>query len=189
MQTSILHSRDPLNDYRLIIDTPQAVHKKIAFFKTAFDHEYKGLMIAEGNPFIYLAVFSQHESKELQTSDAMNRIAMGFMPFKIHLKGFGHIENNEIFINVSVQETVLLLVNQLKTMEKYMLDARFNNHPRITIAQRLLPLQFDKNWMEFSRKHFSATFLADQMLLLKRMEGFRNWQVLKRLPFQNQFVV
>jgi hypothetical protein len=188
MQASTLHSRDPLNDYRLIIDTPQAVHKKIAFFKTSFEHEYKGLIIAGGSPFIYLATFSQYESKELQTSDAINRIAIGFMPFKIHLKGFGHIENNEIYIHVDGQETIQFLVNQLKTVEKYLPDARFNDRPRITIAQRLLPLQFEKSWTEYAHKHFSATFLANQMLLLKRMEGFRNWQILKHLPFQNQFV-
>lgn len=188
MQTSILHSHDPLNDYRLIIDTPPAVHKKIAALKTIFDRDYRGLVIAGGNPFVYLATFSQHESREQEMVDALNRIAMGFMPFKMRLKNFGHIENHEIFINIEEHETVQYLVQQLKDAEENMRDARFNGLPRITLAQRLLPWQFEKSWREYSGKNLSATFLADQMLLLKRMEGFRSWQVLKHLAFQNQFI-
>jgi len=188
MQTSILHSRDPLNDYRLIIDTPPAVHKKIALLKTAFDLGFKGLVIAGGNPFIYLATFSQHESKELLMLDALHRVAMGFMPFKIHLKNFGRIDNQEIFVKVGEQETIEYLVSQIKAAEGLMVDARFNDLPRITLAQRLQPWQFDKSWPEYSHKQLAATFLAGQMLLLKRMEGFRSWQVLKHMAFQNQYI-
>lgn len=188
MQTSILHSRDPLNDYRLIIDTPVAVHKKIALLKTQFDQDYRGLVIAGGNPFIYIATFAQHEKAEQQMVDAINRVAMGFMPFKLRLKNFEHVENSEIYINIEEQETVVYLTDQLKAEERHMQDARFNEQPRITIAQRLQPWQFDKSWPNYAHKQFSATFLADQMLLLKRMEGFRSWQVLRHLGFQNQFV-
>lgn len=188
MQTSILHSHDPLNDYRLIIDTPPVVHKKIALLKTAFDLTYKGLVVAGGNPFIYLATFSQHESKEQLMLDTLNRVAMGFMPFKMHLKNFGQLEKNEIFIKVEEQENVQFLVSQLRSVENYLPDARFNDLPRITLAQRLQPWQFEKSWPEYAHKQMAATFLADQMLLLKRMEGFRSWQVLKHMAFQNQYI-
>lgn len=188
MQTSLLHSKDPLNDYRLIIDTPPVVRKKIAALKTAFDLDYKGLVVAGGNPFIYLATFSQHESAETQTVDELNRIAMGFMPFKLHLKNFGHTDKAEIFVKVSEAETIQYLIEQLKPVQQKALDVRFNDLPRISLAQRLQPWQFDKSWPQYGHKHFTATFLADQMLLLKRMEGFRSWQVLKYMTFQNQFI-
>ena len=188
MQTSFLHSRDPLNDYRLIIDTPPAVRKKIATIKTQFDAAYKGLVIAGGNPFVYLATFSQPESNEQNMVDALNGIAMGFMPFKLHLKNFGHIDNTEIFIGVEEAETIQYLVSQLKQAEDCMNDARFNELPRISLAQRLHPWQFEKSWPAYAHKSFQATLLADQMLLLKRMEGFRSWQVLKHMAFQNQFI-
>lgn len=188
MQTSILHSHDPLNDYRLIIDTPPGVRKKIGTLKTSFDLDYKGLVIAGGNPFIYLSTFSQYQSREQQMIDALNRVAMGFMPFKMRLKNFGQLEKNEIFIKVEEQENVNYLVNQLRSVENYLPDARFNDLPRITLAQRLQPWQFEKSWSEYSHKSLAATFLADQMLLLKRMEGFRSWQVLKHMAFQNQYI-
>lgn len=188
MQTSLLHSRDPFNDYRLIIDTPSAVRKKIAALKTSFDLDYRGLVIAGGNPFIYLATFSQYESKELKVVDALSHIAMGFMPFKLHLKGFGSIDDNEVFIKVDNAEIIQNLLGQLKQEEELLAGARFNIVPRVSVAQRLLPWQFEKSWPKYANKHISATFLADQMLLLKRMEGFRSWQVLKHMAFQNQYM-
>ncbi len=188
MQTSILNSQDPLNDYRLIIDTPTTVRKKIATLKTSFDLDYKGLVVAGGNPFIYLATFSQHQSREEQMIDALNRVALGFMPFKMHLKNFGQLEKSEIFIKVEEQETLNYLIGQVKSVENYLTAARFNDLPRITLAQRLQPWQFEKSWPEYSHKQLSATFLAGQMLLLKRMEGFRSWQVLKHMAFQNQYL-
>ncbi len=188
MQTMMQYGSDPLNDYRLILDTPQPVKKKVAAVKIAFDQDYRGMVIAGGNPFIYLATFSQHESGEQAVVDALDRIALGYMPFRMHLHGFGTLDDNEIYLKVAEQEPVSALVEQLKTVEKMMLSARFNDLPRISIAQRLQPWQFQKSWPKYTRKQVSAGFLADSMLLLKRMEGFRSWQILKYLAFQNQIV-
>lgn len=189
MQTILPYRQDSLNDYRLIIDTPPVIRKKIADIKTNFDEDYKGMVIAGGNPFIYLATFSQHELAEQSMNDALTRLAIGFMPFKLHLKDFGHIEEHEIYIRLAELEAAEYLVKEAKSLESFMLDARFNEIPRITIAQRLLPWQFENSWPKYQNKHFSGTFLADKMLLIKRMQGFRSWQVLKHMAFQNQLVL
>ena len=189
MQTVIQYSRDPLNDYRLILDTPSSVKKKVAATKISFDEDYRGTVIAGGNPFIYLATFSQHESNEQALVDALDRIALGFMPFKLHMKDFGYVDENEIFIGIDTKEPIEMLVKQVKSLENLMLTARFNDLPRVSIALRLQPWQFQKSWPKYSHKHMAASFLADNMLLLKRMEGFRSWQVLKYMAFQNQLVV
>ena len=39
--------------------------------------------------------------------------------------------------------------------------------------------------MEFSNKHFTGRFIADQMLLLKRGEGDKNFIVARRFQFEN----
>lgn len=189
MQTVIEYNKDPMNDYRLILDTPAAMKRKIATVKTDFDRDYRGNVIAGGNPFVYLASFSQLESRESGMADALDKIAMGLMPFRLRLKDFGCMDDQEIFIDVADKELVLYIVQQLGKATDYMQQARFNENPRITIGQRLQPWQFEKSWMKHKSAHFSAVFLADQMLLLKRMEGFRSWQVLRHMAFQNQLVV
>jgi hypothetical protein len=189
MQTGLHYGKNFLNDYRLILDTPPIVKKKIAAIKVRFDNDYRGSVIAGGTPFIYLATFSQYETQEQQMLDALDKIAIGFMPFKIHLKNFSHIEADEIFVDVAEKEPFQLLKSQLKNAMDTMQNARFNEIPRITIAQRLQPWQFGKSWDKFSKEHITASYIADKMLLLKRMEGFRAWQIQKYMAFQNMLVV
>ncbi|GAB3005863.1 hypothetical protein GCM10027051_01110 [Niabella terrae] len=185
MQTKLPYSHDPLNDYRLIIDLPGAVRKKVAELKTTFDADYRGTVIAGGNPFIYLATFSQSESLEQQMSDAVERIALAFMPFKMHLRNFGALDQKEIFIAVEEKDVLQYLIKNLKSTTTHMKNARFNEIARVSLGQRLQPWQFEKSWKKYAHKTLSASFLADEMLLLKRMEGFRSWQVLRHMPFQN----
>ncbi|MCH5596523.1 2'-5' RNA ligase family protein [Niabella ginsengisoli] len=185
---NIINTYDSLNDYRLIVDLPASVKRKIADIKVEFDADYKGLVIPGGDPFVYLASFAQTESKEDSVVDILNKIALGFMPFKMHLKNFGHIESGEIFIEVEEQAALKMLIGQIKDNLSYVQDARFNPHPRITLAKRLLPFQVSKSWKVYERKSFSATYIANEMLLLKRMEGFSSWQILRRMEFQNMLI-
>ncbi len=179
---------NPLNDYRLILDTPFEVKRKIAAIKAAFDQDYKGIIIPGGQAFIYLAEFSARELQEQDVVDQLNRIALGFMPFKLHLSNFDQSEESEIFIPLENDLPAQMLVKQVDTMGSLPEGGRVNRLPRITIAKGLQPFQFVKSWKEYEKKNFSATFVANKMLLLKRMEGFSSWQVLKEMAFQNLVV-
>ncbi|GAB3415223.1 hypothetical protein [Niabella aquatica] len=183
-----LFSYDPLNDYRLILDLPAGIKEKVTAAKTAFDLEYKGMTIAGGQPFVYLAAFSQNESLEQEMSDTLYRIALGFMPFKAHLRNFDQTGHNEIFMPFEDVKPVELLIQRLKSAGPVFKNAKFNELPRISIARGLQPFQFNKSWAAFEHRRFSATFIVEGMLLLKRMEGFSSWQILRRLEFENMVV-
>ncbi|WP_114791804.1 hypothetical protein U0035_15635 [Niabella yanshanensis] len=181
----LITTYNPLNDYRLIIDPAQAIKKKIAEIKTLFDEQYKGLVIAGGQAFIYLAEFSDYEVNEQATTDRIDRIALGSMPFKLHLKNFGELEQREIYIGIENLIPLQLLSDQVAATLSRVPEARINKIPRVTVAKGLQVFQFKKSWEEYEKKSFSATFIANEMLLLKRMEGFSSWQILKRMRFQN----
>lgn len=183
-----LFKYDALNYYQLILDLPAAVKTRFAALKTAFDLDYKGLAVAGSQPFIYLAIFSQYESMELQTVYDLERIALGFMPFKIHLKNFGHANQNEIFVGVEDTRPIDLLVQELNGVSSYFMNEKFNRTPRVTIARKLNLFQFNKSWERYAHEHFSATFVVNNMLVLKRMEGYKSWQVLKCMEFQNLLI-
>jgi 2'-5' RNA ligase len=57
--------------------------------------------------------------------------------------------------------------------------------PHINIAQKLNNSQFQRAWVEYSQKHFTGRFVADNMLLLKRPLGELKYQIVKRFEFQN----
>ncbi|HOZ84491.1 MAG TPA: hypothetical protein PK191_03320 [Niabella sp.] len=184
-----IYGRDAMNEYRLILDTPAIVKRKIADEKIVFDLDYRGTVISGGNPCIYLALFSQHVSKELMICDALEKVAMGFMPFKVHLRNFGFCDGHEVYIALDNTAPVDRLVEQIKQVTQWTtLNPVFNELPRLTLGRRLHVWQFEKSRQLYEKKHFAATFLSNAMLVLKRMEGFRNWQILKHLEFQNQLV-
>jgi hypothetical protein len=143
------------------------------------------MVIAGGQAFIYLAEFSRRETEEQAVVDEISRVALGFMPFKLHLKSFDQLEQREIYIGIEDQMPVQLLSDQVEHALLSVPGARINKLPRVTIAKGLQAAQFLKSWKEYEKKSFSATFVANEMLLLKRMEGFSSWQILKRMAFQN----
>lgn len=179
---------DPVSDYRVIIDLPPEVKKKIAVIKSDLDLTQPGIPIAGGQSLIYLAAFPQTASKEQETVDALERIAMGFMPFKVHLKNFGQHDLHEIFLAIEEKKPFEILAHQLEKIKHFFPDASINTLPRVTLVKNLQPYQFARNWKQYEKEHFSATFVANNMLLLKRMEGFASWQILKRMAFQNLVV-
>ena len=120
----------------------------------------------------------------------LNTIAMGYCPFKVELKDFGSFPSHTIYINVTSKLPIRGLVNEIKDIQRLMkLDKDHKPHfiddPYLTIARKLLPWQYEKGWLEYSNKSFTGKFIADAMLLLKRREGDRAWQIAGRFAFQN----
>ena len=63
----------------------------------------------------------------------------------------------------------------------------FFDESNINIARKLVPWQYEKAWLEYSRKHFTGRFIADGMLLLKRKYANKTsgWQIVQRFEFAN----
>jgi hypothetical protein len=61
----------------------------------------------------------------------------------------------------------------------------FINDPHILLARRLLPWQYEKAWADYSHRHFTGSFIADGMLLLKRPLDSSAWQIVQRFSFMN----
>jgi hypothetical protein len=64
----------------------------------------------------------------------------------------------------------------------------FLNEPHIAIARKLLPWQYEKSWMEYKEQHFNASFMAEQLLLLKRKHGHKSWQIIDKLQMMNVYL-
>ena len=61
----------------------------------------------------------------------------------------------------------------------------FFDESNITIGRKLVPWQYEKAWLEYSRKHFTGRFIADNMLLLKRQNKSSSLQIVQRFEFAN----
>lgn len=179
-----------LNEYLLVISPNEELRNRITSARKEFNDKFHPSMPLTGKPHMALVRFVTWSMLEEKISNKFRHIAMGITPFKIEIKNYGSFPSHTIFLNVNTREPVQQLIRELRTTQKLMKadpdhDPLFMTEPFIPIARKLLPWQFEKGWLEYSHKHFSAKMIADGMLLLKRPLGDKSYQVVQRFEFQN----
>lgn len=116
---------------------------------------------------------------------------MGYPPFKVELKDFGSFPSHTIYLNVTSKLPIQNLVKLIRTEANRLMKfdpektPHFMLEPHFTIGMKLKPWQYEKAWLAYSNKHFNSRFIADEMILLKRIVGERNWVVSNRFKFEN----
>ncbi len=179
-----------INEYMLVLNPHEELRNKIAKVRNEFCDKYKNSAALTGRPHLALVRFTQLEMMEERIVHRLKVIGMGFQPFKVSLKDYGNFPSHTIFINVTTKVPVQNLVREIKEAQRLMkLDTEHKPHfidePFIAIGRRLVPWQYEKGWLEYSHRHFTGSFIADNMLLLKRRVGDRSWQIAQRFEFLN----
>jgi 2'-5' RNA ligase len=178
------------NEYLLVISPHQELWNKILKVKNEFHDTYKAPTALWGKPHIALVKFFQREMMEERIVTSLKSIAMGYHPFKVELKDFGSFPSHTIYINVETKLTIKNLAKVIRPVQRLMKPDKehkphFIDDPFITIAGKLLPWQYEQGWKEYTKKHFTGRFIADSMLLLKRRDGERGYQIVQRFEFMN----
>lgn len=178
------------NEYLLVISPHRELWNKIMKIKEKFHDDYKAPNALWNKPHITLVNFIQFEMMEEKIVNRLQTIGMGYKPFKVELKNFGSHPSHTIYINIESKQQVQNLIKELKPAQQlFKLNKEnkphFMNDPHIIIARKLLPWQYEKSWMEYSHKHFTGRFIADEMLLIKRRVGNKAYQIVQRFEFMN----
>jgi 2'-5' RNA ligase len=180
----------PVMEYMLVLNPHEELRNRITQVRKDFYETYKAPTALGGRPNLTLVKFTQLALMEERIVQRLRTIAMGFCPFKVELKDFGSSPSHTIFINVVSKLPIRNLVNEVKDIQRLMKPDKehkphFLDEPHLMIGRKLLPWQYEKGWLEYSNRSFSARFIADSMLLLRRREGDKAWQIAERLAFQN----
>jgi len=178
-----------INEYQLILNPHEELRNRVLQLRATFSDTYQAPVLT-GKPHVTLVRFTQLALMEDRILQRLRTIAMGCCPFKVELKDFGSLPTHSIFINVTSKLPIRGLVTGIRDVQRLMkLDKdnkpHFLDEPNMLIARKLLPWQYEKGWLEYSNKSFTGKFIADGMLLLKRRQGDRNWQIAERFAFQN----
>ena len=76
------------------------------------------------------------------------------------------------------------LVKQLKQAGRIMRSSDGEPHwiqdPTITIADKLLPWQYEQGWADYQQRSFSSGFMAYELVLLKKTVSTNRLQVVSR---------
>ena len=178
-------------EYLLVLNPHEELRNKIMSVKNEFYEKYKAENARWGKPHITLVNFVQYEMMEERIVNRLNLIAMGQHPVKVELKDYGSFPSHTIYINITSKIPIQGLVKAIRTETQRLMKFDDDNkphfilEPHLTIARKLKPWQYEQGWLEYSHKHFTGRFIADNMLLLKRPVGELKYQIVKRFEFQN----
>lgn len=180
-----------VQEYLLLLHLPEELCKKIIAVRKEFCAAGEVSVPAGGRPYVALVTFTQYEMMEERIINRLRMIAMGYPPFKVELKDFGSFPSHTIYINVTskipIQNLVKGIRSETRRLMKWNDDHKphFILEPHLTLAAKLKPRQYEKGWQEYSHKHFTGRFIADAMLLLKRLPGEKKYLVAERFAFQH----
>lgn len=178
-------------EYLLVLNPHEELRNKIVDVKAAFYEKYKAETARWGKPHITLVNYLQYEMMEERIVNRLQQVAMGFPPIKVELKDYGSFPSHTIYINITSKIPVQSLVKQIRTETQRLMKLNddhkphFIMEPHLTVARKLEPWQYEKAWLEYSHKHFTGRFIADGMLLLKRLAGEMKYEIVQRFEFQN----
>ena len=178
------------NEYLLVLSPHEELWNKIKKVKEEFSEKYKSAQARWGKPHVTLVNFVQFEMMEERIVNRLKTIAMGYTPFKVELKDFGSFPSHTIYINIETKQQVQNLVKAIKPAQQLLTlnkdnKPHFIEDPHITVAMKLVPWQYEQGWQEYSQRHFTGRFIADNMLLIKRRVGDTAYQVVQRFDFMN----
>ncbi len=182
-----------LCEYLLVLHPHEELWNKIMETKKEFATKFEMPSAEWGKPHITLVKFTQLQLMEERIVNRFKMIAMAMPAFKVELKDFGSFPSHTIYINVDTKVAIQMLVKSLKPAQSLLKTKEQKPHfieeSHITIARKLLPWQYEKGWLEYSNRHFSGRFIANNMLLLKKPEGMKSYKPVQSFDFMNMPVV
>lgn len=178
-----------LCDYMVVLDPGNDLAEKILAIRDAFNKSYQ-VEAPQWKPNLLLASFKQYAMMEERIINRLKVIAMGHHSLKVEFKDFGSFPSHSVYIAVTSKVPLQELVKKIRSEGQSLMRVGedkpyFSMEPHMMVAKKLKPWQYEKGWLEYSQKHFTGRFIAREMLLLKRYEGDKSWQVAKHFEFQN----
>lgn len=181
----------PAGEYQVVIQPSGDLCEKINAIKRGFAEKFEMPVYQYSNPNITLVRFSQYEMMEDRIIRGIRSVVASKISFKIELTDFGSLPTHTIFIKVMISPLITHLVTELKQVQKLLKPDKdhkphFITEPYISVANKLLPWQYEKGWLEYSHTHFTGSFMTEQILLLKRKTGEKKYQVAAQFRLSGQ---
>ncbi|KYP13161.1 hypothetical protein [Flavihumibacter sp. CACIAM 22H1] len=183
-------------EYQLVWALPEVVKDKIRRQRQLFQEKYPLPFAVPAQVVLPLVKFRQRQLLEERVKQSIYQLATGWRPFQIRLQDYAAQPTHSLFIPVASRaganaETGLWGISrELKSIQHLLRPdkehpAFFPTEHKILLAGKLPSALFEQAWREYANKSFTAQFLADACLLLKRTQGSSNWQIIQRIELRN----
>ena len=165
-----------LREYRLVVYPDTAVYNKLMAVKHRFYDHYRLEETVGVFPHINVAGFHATEGMEETLIRWIQRICSRVRSFPVHLNNYNGIPNHTIYLRVQNQQPFKQLGRDLQAINDYVRSSSgrsaWLNHPHLSVAGDLAEEVFLKAMASFSRKTFHASFMANELVLLRRDHPF-----------------
>jgi len=176
-------------EYVIIINPSDALRNKIVRIKEDIHLKYNENILLNTRPNIRLVKFFNWEKTEDRLIDHLKLTAMEMPPFKVSLKDYGSFPSHTLFINVISKAPFQMLTSNLRRLRPLIkspvAEPNFAGDFYIPLAVKLSLPQYEKIWKDYRSRRFTGHFIADSILLLKRDERNKNYQIAGRFEFMN----
>ena len=178
-------------EYKLVLVPHEELATHIQDVRKAFTEKFTIEHPNTSMPQVLLSSFKQIQAAEDRILNRLRLVAMAHPAFKVELKDYGSFPSHTIFINVTSKVPIGNLVKKIKTDVQRLMKLDADNKPYfptdsyIPIGIKLKPWQYEKGWLEYSHRHFTGRFIADQMVLLRRREGEFKYKTIGSFAFEN----
>lgn len=193
MKTEIL-SEYATADYLLVLEPHEALREEIMKVKKHFGDTYDCTVSVMGKPNITLIRFTQYEMIEQRIIRRLQMITTEHASFLVELNDFESFPTHSIFLNVTTKNQIVDLVKSFRPIQHLLkIDKdrkpHFITDPYINIARKLLPWQYEKGWLEMSNTHFTGKFVADHLLLLRKRDGEKRYEMVRKFILMNEKLI
>ncbi|MDF3076644.1 MAG: hypothetical protein K0S09_533 [Sphingobacteriaceae bacterium] len=169
----LLDLAGPAFEHLAIISLPKHTSTKIIDFK--YDFKKYGCEDAiHSKPHVTLFNFIQSGGSGDRVANHLERLLNSFSPMVVNMNGFGQFNSHTLFVNVDSRDPIAEIVKNIRSrfgrlLKGYdKLSPIYTLKPHITIAKQMSKEQHAAAWAEWKEKDFTDTFVADQIILLRR---------------------
>lgn len=167
----------PENLFFIAIVPPSEIAEKVEEFKQYVADFYQSKHALKSPPHITLIppFWWAEEKYNLLKSELISWTA-NVKPFRLTLNDFNCFKPRVLFVDISNNIELRSLHNGIKNLliDKWSLspDKRIHYNPHMTIAFKdLKPRQFFRAWDYFKYKKFQASFMVNNLCILKHVGG------------------
>ncbi len=160
-------------EYKLAIIPPPHLQREVMLLKKKFHRQFDHYQSVISKPEIVLATFQESDAKE---NDFIRKIAeavSGIYPVKISLEDFDALSSS-VFIKVMnpefINDITEVFSKQLRIQQG---ESQFYFQPQLFIARGLKREKLARASAEFCGLKYAASFVATEIVLLKREANVR----------------
>ena len=170
-------AHEGLWEYLLVIRPDAHVCNKLSAEKQEFFERYHHESSVHLKPHITIGAFLAPERVENTIIKWIQRICSMHKSFPVVLNNFSGYPEHTIFLRVQDPAPFQELAFQLNIIDNFIRSnncppLKLLNRPHLNIAAKLPADIYDKAMPEYSRRLFHETFMATELLLLKRLNQF-----------------